>query len=66
MAQQVPPLLYGAETIAEYLGINTRQLYHLHETKGLPSFKMGRRICARRSDLDAWLEAAAKGGRADG
>lgn len=50
-----PDLLYGAEAIAEYLGLGIRQAYHLFERGDSPMFKIGRRVCARRSALDAWL-----------
>lgn len=57
-------LLYGVEAIARHLGIRKRQAYSLHETRAIPTFKIGARVCARRSDLDAWLEEQAKGARA--
>ena len=64
MAQQRPPLLYGAEAISDYLGVGLRQVYHLHEIKKIPTFKIGTKVCARWADLDAWLEQQAKGGQA--
>lgn len=48
-------LCYGADAIAAHLGIEPRQVYHLHENERLPTFKVGRKVCARRSALDAWL-----------
>lgn len=59
-------LLYGAGPIAAYLGMTEAQVYHLHANGTLPTFKIGARVCARRSDLNAWLEAQAKGGQANG
>lgn len=47
-------LLYGMPAIAEYLQMRTRQAYHLAEN-GLPTFKIGKKTCARRSALSKWL-----------
>ncbi len=48
-------LLYGAKAIAAYLGVRERQARHLIE-HGLPHFKLGAIVVARRSTLDAWLD----------
>lgn len=63
-----PPvdLLYGVAAIAGALSMSEAAVYHLHARKELPTFKIRGRVCARRSHLDAWLEEAAKGGRANG
>lgn len=50
-----PDLLRGVSAIAEHLGLGYRQAYHLHETGGLPTFKLGASVCARRSALNAWF-----------
>lgn len=47
--------LYGAEAIAGHLGVTTRQARHLISQGLLPTFKMGRRVCALRSKLTARL-----------
>ena len=47
--------LHGAPSIAAHMGIRQRQVYHLIEEHGLPTFKMGKTVCARRSDIDTWL-----------
>lgn len=55
-------LLYGVPVIAEHLRLRERQVYHLITKGNLPSFKIGGKVCARRSSLDQWLvdqEAAA-------
>jgi hypothetical protein len=55
-------LLHGAGAIAEFLGVNKRRVYHLHETRVIPSFNLGNVVCARRSALRqhiARLEATA-------
>ncbi|RWR08479.1 MerR family transcriptional regulator [Paenirhodobacter populi] len=61
-----PDLLYGIGAIASHLGVRARQALYLKEKGEIPTFKVGKTICARRSLLDAWLEEAAKGGRANG
>lgn len=52
-------LLYGVPAIAAFLNIKQRAVYHLAATAGLPVFKVrgkGRKTCARRSSLNAWLD----------
>ncbi len=44
-------LCYGLEAIAKAIGLGTRQVQHLHDKGELPTFKMGRTVCARRSTL---------------
>ena len=44
-------LLYGMEAIASHLSLTKRQALHLHEKGEIPTFKMGRTVCARRSTL---------------
>lgn len=62
-------LLYGVEAIRECLNMTAAQVYHLHAQNRLPTFKIGKKVCARRSALDRWLadiEAAAMEGRSNG
>lgn len=47
-------LLYGVPAIAQFLGLRDRQTYHLVE-KGLPVFRVGNKVCARRATLRTWL-----------
>ncbi len=61
---QKPDLLYGADAIAEHLGLTRRQAYAIHERGGSPIFLIGRRVCARRSALDAWLAKQEQGANA--
>lgn len=59
-------LLYGVAAIASHLELTQRQVLHLHEKAGIPTFKMGRTVCARRSALEAHflnLQEAAHGKR---
>lgn len=63
--QDDPPtdLLHGVEAIASHLCMTRPQVYHLHARGELPTFKMGRTVCARRSTLAkhfAAQEAAAR------
>ena len=46
-----PDLLYGLEDIGEHVGLTARQVEHLVAKGELPTFKMGRTVCARRSTL---------------
>lgn len=61
-------LLHGVEAIARFLGLhNRRQVYHMIETAGLPTFRLVQgRVCARKAALLAWIServAASKEGR---
>ena len=47
----VADLLTGVEAIAEHLNMTKRQVYHLHDAGELPTFKLGAKVCARRSTL---------------
>ena len=62
-------VLYGVPAIAEAFRLKLRQVYHLKDEHGLPTFKVGRTVCARRGAVTAWLaerEAAGRVDRADG
>lgn len=43
--------LNGIEPIASFLTMNKRQAYHLHESGEIPTFKLGKKVYARRSTL---------------
>jgi len=49
-------LLSGADSIAAFMGIKARRVYHLAETQRLPVFRLGATLCARRSTLIHWIE----------
>jgi hypothetical protein len=54
-------LMTGAEVIAEFMfgdasEANRRRIYHAADKLGLPTFKLGGTICARRSTILAWIE----------
>ena len=44
-------LLYGVPAIAAHLDMTQPQVYHLHNKGELPTFKIGGKVCARRSTL---------------
>jgi hypothetical protein len=48
-------LLYGAEAIAAFLGIEVKQARHRIDEGKIPTFKIGATVCARRRTLKAWL-----------
>lgn len=54
-------LLHGIAAIADHIGLSTRQAKHLHESEQMPTFKIGGRVCALKSKLDAWLVKKAGG-----
>lgn len=57
-------LLYGVAAIAAHLEMTQPQVYHLHNKGEIPTFKIGGKVCARRSTLAkhfAAQEAAAAG-----
>jgi len=53
---ETPDLLYGAQAIADFLGVKLRSAQHLIETNRIPYFKIGKTVCARRSKLLAAIE----------
>ena len=56
-------LLYGVPAIAAYLQMTQAQVYHLHNKGEIPTFKIGGKVCARRSTLARFFaeqEAAAR------
>jgi hypothetical protein len=44
-------LLNGAAEIAEFLGTNAREVYHLRKTQRLPIGRLGRKLIASRRQL---------------
>ncbi|POF61204.1 helix-turn-helix domain-containing protein [Novacetimonas maltaceti] len=55
-------LLYGADKIGKFLGLNPRQIRRRFKAGQLPGFHFGRLICASADDLREWLASAAHGG----
>jgi hypothetical protein len=56
-------LLYGVDAIATHLGLSKKIIYHQHDREMLPTFKIGRRVCARRSELEAHFARESRGQR---
>lgn len=57
-------LLYGADAIALFLFGDRRyrrRVYNLVDGNGLPVFRVGVNICARKSVLLAWIDAQESG-----
>ena len=44
-------LLNGANEIADFLGTNAREVYHLAATKRLPIGRLGRKLIASKNQL---------------
>ncbi|AQU89390.1 hypothetical protein B0W47_17820 (plasmid) [Komagataeibacter nataicola] len=55
-------LLYGLGSIGEFLGLTKKQVHHRAKNGQIPTFHMGRIICANANDLRAWLATAGHGG----
>jgi hypothetical protein len=58
-------LLRGADQIADFLfgePGQRRKVYYLPETSRLPVFRLGSKLCARRSILIAWIASHEKRG----
>ena len=53
-------LLDGIPAIAEFIGLEERQAYHLATTKRIPVFRLGRKVCAMKSSLRAHFDALQK------
>ena len=49
-------LLYGCRAIGEALGLTVHQTDHLYRTGKIPTFRIGGKVCSRRSVLRAWLD----------
>jgi hypothetical protein len=52
-------ILYGVPAIASHMKLRVRQVHHLKDRHGLPTFLIGRTVCAKASALAAWIEAHA-------
>ncbi|MHA7064040.1 hypothetical protein [Azospirillum argentinense] len=58
-------LLEGADAIAEFVYSDRtmkRKIYHLVDRGDFPAFRMGDKICARKSTLLSWIEEQEKAG----
>ncbi|MDQ0315506.1 DNA-binding protein [Amorphus orientalis] len=48
-------LLKGADEIASFTGFDRRSIYYFAAKGGLPVFRVGSLICARKSTMLAWV-----------
>jgi len=48
-------LLKGAKRIATFLNLGECEIYVLAARGELPTFKLGKHLCCRKSELDQWL-----------
>lgn len=53
-------LMTGAEAISKFMfgdatDTNKRRVYHASDKLGLPTFRLGGTLCARRSTILAWI-----------
>ena len=51
-AEDISDLLYGMSAIAGRLGLKVPQARHLSDKCTVPTFKVGKMTCVRRSDLN--------------
>jgi hypothetical protein len=54
-------ILQGAQAIADFGGWTRRQVYHF-VGHGLPVFRIGSNLCARKSSILAWIELQERSG----
>lgn len=63
MEQDRADLLYGVPEIAAFMGRTQNTIYYLARSDDFPTFKIGGKVCARRSTINQWLadmEASAR------
>ncbi|RRD21583.1 DNA-binding protein [Brucellaceae bacterium VT-16-1752] len=48
-------LLYGGPEIAAFMGRTQNTIYYLTRRADWPGFKIGGKVCARRSTINQWL-----------
>ncbi len=56
-------LLYGIKRIARFLELTDRQTQHLHDSGQIPTFKLGKIVCALKPDLNQHFATIAAGAR---
>ncbi|XYD11500.1 DNA-binding protein [Methylobacterium sp. NMS12] len=62
-------LMTGAEAIAKFMfgdatDTNKRRVYHAADKLGLPTFRIGATLCARRSTILSWISKQEQQGSA--
>ena len=48
-------ILHGLDAIATFFGLPRRVVEHWTATTDIPTFKVGRSVCARRASLRSWV-----------
>lgn len=56
-----PEVLLGAKAIADFLGWSERQVFYRVETDKIPTFRLGKTICAKPETLLRWIELQGAG-----
>ncbi len=54
-------VITGAKAIGAYTGLPVKRVFDLVASGGIPTFKIGRTVAARKSKLAAWMEALENG-----
>ena len=57
MIRQEKDVLYGLRAIADFMGIEYRQAKHRAASGAIPTFNMGRTVCATKSGLTSSISA---------
>ena len=55
-ADAISRFIYGENTDEKVAESNRRRVYHAADKHGLPTFKLGGSIAARRSTILKWIE----------
>lgn len=53
-------LLVGVEEIGRFIGRSRRQTQHWIDVHHLPTFRVGRAVCAYKAAINAWLRGQAR------
>ena len=64
MSEQTEKPWFGVAAIAAGTGMTARQVYYLHETGQIPTFKLGNRIGLRPARWREYIEQLEKGAAA--
>ena len=57
--------LLSPEQLAEYLGLGRTFAYQLLAQKSIPSVKLGKLRCVRKTDVDRYIEERLSAGRSE-
>jgi hypothetical protein len=56
-ADEIAQFIYGSATDEKVAESNRRRIYHSADRHGLPAFKLGGTLTARKSTILAWIES---------